>query len=200
MQPTTTRTLFFKPSHKLFVTICCTLVLFAGAITAQADVEDIAERKNSKYLDDYWLEWKEDHIDSIPEFNLKKSLPLELNKNSQMHWYVDPATMSIGKDGVFRYVVIAQGTSGTINAFYEGVLCKKALVKSYAKLISSDGKPPFQWRIAKEPQWVSLDDLPHFGHEKMLARDYICDNAAQPSSVYDVKRRMQDFEYDFRRH
>lgn len=190
----------FASYYKIFTAFCCVFLLATATTTSRADFDDIPERKNSKYLDDYWLEWEEENVSSIPEFNLDKSLPLELNKNSQMNWYVDPATMSIGKDGVFRYVVIAQGKSGTINAFYEGVLCKKGVIKSYAKLISSDGKPPFQWRLVKEPKWVSLDDLPHFGHEKMLARDYICDNAAQPSSVYDVKRRMQDFDHDFRRH
>lgn len=172
-------------------------LLSAGLIStiAFADFADMKD-SNKTYSDDQWLDWEEDEVTSVPDFVLKRAIPVELNKSTQMKWFVDPDTMSIGKDNVFRYVVIAQGQTGTINAFYEGVLCKNAESKTYAKMISTDGQPPYKWRMIEKPEWKSLDKISSYNYQKALARDFICDGAARPTSIHDVKRRMKDFNYD----
>lgn len=45
---------------------------------------------------------------------------------------VDPASVTLGPDGVIRYVIVAQSASGALNAWYEGLRCTTAQVKTYA--------------------------------------------------------------------
>ena len=186
----------FQPLYK-FLSALLAVTLFSS--TALADFIDQGSNHKT-YVDDVWLDWQEDAVDSIPDFDLKRSIPIEINKTTQMKWFVDPETMSIGKDNVFRYVIVAKGPTGTLNAFYEGILCKKAEIKVYAKMISSNGEPPFDWRIIKTPEWQSLDYQSRYSHQKALAKDFVCDGAARPTSVTEVKRRMKNFKYDVSSH
>lgn len=174
-----------------------TFSLLLACFAAGSVFADPSERQSkSNYADDYWIDWQEDEVTSVPDFNLKKAIPVELNKTSQVKWFVDPDTMSIGKDNVFRYVVIAQGPTGTINAFYEGILCKEVQFKTYAKLITNEMPPPFNWRMVENPEWKSLSGLSTHNHEKALAKEFICDGASRPTSVSNVKKRMKNFNYD----
>lgn len=46
--------------------------------------------------------------------------------------FVDLSTLSIGQDGVVRYVLNIQSPSGVQNVSVEGILCKDRQVRSYA--------------------------------------------------------------------
>lgn len=137
-----------------------------------------AHAQGTTYADDYWLDWQEDEVTSFPDFDPKRALPIEVNVHSQLQWTIDPQTISIGKDSVVRYVVIGTSATGTINAMYEGVLCREGIYKVYARAINEA-----PWRATNTKEWSPLQDAPALGHERMIAQNYACEGNSRPRSV-----------------
>jgi CNP1-like family len=123
-------------------------------------------------------DWKESDVPPPPAFDLKRLVPVEMSIQSQLKWGVDPATVVITKDGVVRYVIVAQSTSGVVNAMYEGIRCNKAQFRRYARHSASGG-----WVKATDSDWTALRNSGVSRHPEILARSGMCDGAAPPSSV-----------------
>ncbi len=91
-------------------------------------------------------DWKEAAAPPPPALNTSGLLPVDM-RGSVLRWGVDPASISVGTDGVVRYVVVAQSDSGTVNAIYEGLRCNTAESTVYAR--HSGG----QWAPAPDREW-----------------------------------------------
>lgn len=131
-------------------------------------------------------DWKESEAPAPPAFNPEKLLPLDMPPYVTLKFGVDPATISITPDGIVRYVVVARSDSGAVTAFYEGILCAKGEVKSYARTQSTG-----QWRVISHPQWRALNDNQPSRHAWVFARQGACDANAAASSVADVIRALK---------
>ena len=130
-------------------------------------------------------DWKESEVPAAPAFDLKRLVPVEMSLQSQLKWGIDPATVAITKDGVIRYVVVAQSASGTVNAMYEGIRCNKAEFRRYARHNPSSG-----WVKSTDSDWTPLRNSGASRHPETLARGGMCDGAAPPSSVAEAMRRL----------
>ncbi|MGL4667173.1 MAG: CNP1-like family protein, partial [Saezia sp.] len=113
---------------------------------------------NKSYASDNWLNWQENEVTSIPAFDLKTSIRINIDPHSQLQWYVDPNTISIGEDRIVRYVVLGVSKSGTVNAMYEGVFCKNGAYKTYARVAGKVDQATFEWRQIETPEWQDLSD------------------------------------------
>ena len=142
--------------------------------------------QNTTYADDYWLDWKETEITSFPDFDLDRAINIEAMPGSRMNWFIDPKTITIDKDSVVRYVVIATSNTGAQNAMYEGILCAQNTYKIYARAVGDGG-----WRAVVNAEWKNLRDAPALSHERMIAQIYMCENASRPRSVESVIRRLR---------
>jgi CNP1-like family len=132
------------------------LLLLAGATLA-----------SHAQLSDPNPDWKEAEV-MPPPLRTEKLVPITLRRGSVMRWGVDPASISIGGDGVVRYVVVAQGDAGAINALYEGVRCSTAEVKVYARSSGTD------WVPARDADWKPLHGNGATVHSLTIARDGAC--------------------------
>lgn len=130
-------------------------------------------------------DWKEVEVPAAPAFDLKRLVPLEMSVQSQLKWGVDPATVSVTNDGVVRYVIVAQSSSGVVNAMYEGIRCNKAEFRRYARHNPGSG-----WVKSTDSDWTSLHKTGASRHPETLARGGMCDGAAPPSSVAEAMRRL----------
>ena len=79
-------------------------------------------------------------------------------------FFVDRASLSPGKDGVVRYVLVARSSEGAQNVTYEGVRCTSAEQRVYAL-----GRPDGSWVAARAP-WRPLAAPRH----RTLYREYLC--------------------------
>lgn len=131
-------------------------------------------------------DWTESEAPAPPAFNPEKLLPLDMPPYVTLQVGVDPATLSVTPDGIVRYVVVARSNSGTITAFYEGILCAKGEVKRYAR-IQSNG----QWRLFAQPQWRALDDNQPSPHARVFARQGACEGNTAANSVADIVHSLQ---------
>jgi len=132
-------------------------------------------------------DWKESEAPPPPKFDVQRMLEVDMPRQRDLRYGVDPDTIRITGDGVVRYVAIAKrpGNQGPVNAFYEGVRCASGEVKTYARY-SGDG-----WRETKDPQWVDLGDQ-RSTHSLVLAREALCQSAAPRSSVGEMVKLLKN--------
>ena len=130
-------------------------------------------------------DWKEVEVPAPPAFDLKTLVPVEMPVQSELKWGVDPATLKIGRDGVVRYVVVAQSPSGVVNAMYEGIRCSKAEFRRYAR-----HNPDSGWVKSSSSDWIPLRQASGSRHPVILARGGMCDVAAPPTTVKEALQRL----------
>lgn len=134
-------------------------------------------------------EWQEAEAPPPPAFDIQRLEPISMPPYMSLKFGVDPATITITGDGVVRYVVVASsrngGAGGATNAFYEGVRCSTAEVKSYARF--SNGK----WDPVERPEWKGFRDL-NSSYARNLAEQGLCRGNAPRVSVKDMIANMRD--------
>ncbi len=139
-------------------------------------------------------EWKEVEAPPPPAFDVGRLIPFESNLSSSLQFGVDPATLSIGADGVLRYVVVARSPSGTINAMYEGIRCSSGEYKTYARYNPGSG-----WNRVSDPQWEMMRNSANTRHTLQLARQGGCPQGGTPVRVDEVifeLKRQTYIRYD----
>lgn len=128
------------------------LLLAAGAAQAQ--------------LADTNPDWQESEAPAPPALRTSGLIPLEI-PGSQLRFGVDPASVSLGSDGIVRYVVVATSTSGAVNGIYEGIRCSTGEYKVYARNTGSG------WSISGS-DWRQLHEQPRSRHSLLVARTGAC--------------------------
>lgn len=132
-------------------------------------------------------EWKESDTPPPPAFGTDKLIPLAMPRYVTLQFGVDPATLTLTSDGIVRYVVVAQNSSGSITALYEGLRCATSEVKTYARQTS--GNP---WVMVKTPQWQALNARLPSKHAAVLAHQGVCDSPTIPAnSVADMVNALR---------
>lgn len=122
------------------------------------------ERQNINKLQ----EWKED-LATPPAYPRKDTLlEFHFGTAGEFRFFIDGATLELGKDGVVRFVLVARSPSGVENVTYEGIRCLSAEVRRYAvgRADGSWGGRPGEWRAIESggPQrW-----------HRALQREYFC--------------------------
>ena len=84
-------------------------------------------------------------------------------------FFVDTSSITLGEDGVVRYVVLARTAGGATNVSFEGMRCETRERKLYAV-----GRSDQTWAEARDTKWerVVLRDLTP--HHHTLYYDYFC--------------------------
>src|SRR3990167_8808267 len=113
-------------------------------------------------------DWREVEAPPAPAFSAAGLVSLDTPR-STLRFGVAPATVAVGSDGIVRYVVVATGPSGAVNAMYEGIRCNTGEYKVYARHNPGSG-----WVIAKDTQWQQLQAAPMPRHELIIARTGAC--------------------------
>jgi hypothetical protein len=65
-------------------------------------------------------------------------------------YYIDPASISVGADGVVRYSVVARSMGGATNVSYEGLRCN-----SRERILYAFGRADGSWSPARKLEWQS---------------------------------------------
>lgn len=115
-------------------------------------------------------DWEESTVPSAPAFKTDALLSIDMPPHLSLRFGVDPATVTVTKDGIVRYVVVARSSTGAINAFYEGIRCAKGEFKTYARYNTSG-----QWNVVSRPAWKPLDDSASSRHTRALAFQAVCE-------------------------
>lgn len=145
------------------------LLLAAGAAHAQ--------------LADTNPDWKESEAPAPPALRTTGLIPLEIPR-SQLRFGVDPASVSLGSDGVVRYVVVAAGAGGAVNGIYEGIRCSTGEYKVYGRNSGSG------WSMAGH-DWRALHAQPQSRHSLVVARTGACLGRAPNRTAEQIVRDLK---------
>ena len=136
-------------------------------------------------------DWQEAPPPPPPALKAQRLIPIAM-PGSNLRWGVDPASITIGPDGVVRYVVVAAGPSA-VNGIYEGVRCGTGEVKAHMRH-SGD-----QWHAVSDPDWKPLHGNGAARHSLTIARTGACLGHAPNRSAEQVARDLAaDPEHRFR--
>jgi hypothetical protein len=114
-------------------------------------------------------EWVEEAVPPPPAFSADHLIALEMPAHLSVKMGVDPKTISVGGDGVVRYVIVMRNTTGSTSAVYEGIRCATDEVKTYARQSSSG-----EWSAVTAPQWKAVNDNMPSRHAHAFARQGGC--------------------------
>jgi len=130
-------------------------------------------------------DWREAEAPPPPALKLDGLIPLEMPR-SALRFGVDPASVSLGSDGIVRYVVVATSATGAVNALYEGLRCNSAEFKVYARYSAGSG-----WTVAKDSPWRPLHNAQNSSHSLVIARTGACIGHGPNRSATQIVRDLR---------
>ena len=130
-------------------------------------------------------DWRETDVPKPPPLRTTGLVDIEVPR-STLRFGVDPASVSLGTDRIVRYVVVAQSASGAVNAMYEGIRCKTAEAKVYARHTPGSG-----WVATTDPQWQPLHEGQHARYSLAIARSGVCMGNAPNRSPAQIVRDLK---------
>ena len=173
--------------HVLVLTFAC-LVAACGSGPKDTDNPDWAQAgmppppKVTSQPD----EWNESDVPPPPTFDEKRLLAIEMPPYLSLQYGIDPATITVTRDGVVRYVVVASNKAGgATNAFYEGVRCSSEEVKQYARFNQG------AWHNVSNPEWKRIN-VRNSRYAKELAEQALCRGHAPRTSVGEMVRQIKE--------
>jgi hypothetical protein len=115
-------------------------------------------------------DFKEIEAPAPPAYHKEGLIAIEMPSSVSLKYGVDPDTLSVGSDGVVRYVMVAYNPSGSVNALYEGLRCETGEVKTYARS-SALG----HWTMVEQPTWRLVDMSSSTRHALALTNQGVCE-------------------------
>ena len=126
------------------------------------------------YLLDRKGEWTEDKLTSLPPLPPPNAtlMSFDVSNNTPLTFAIDPASVSVGNDGVVRYTVVITTPTGARNVNYEGIRCETYEWRLYASLNAEhDG-----WDQTVANDWVRIETGTLNAYHSALFTDYFCAN------------------------
>jgi len=103
---------------------------------------------------------------------------------SEFRFFVDSGSISVSRDGVVRYTLVARNSSGTDNVSFEGMRCASVEVRIYA--LGRDGG----W-VRRAGDWRSLEGRSVQRWHNALYREYFCPQGQPIASTSEGVRSLR---------
>ncbi len=106
----------------------------------------------------------------LPDYPKSENyLPLQVSATTPFLFFVDAKSISVGKDGVVRYGLIAKSPDGALNVSFEGIRCSDAQFRVYAF-----GRTENTWSEARNSHWQRIPADARNAQRTVLYRDIFC--------------------------
>jgi len=100
---------------------------------------------------------------------------------------IDAKSLTVDKDGVARYTMVAISRGGAKNVSFEGLRCATKEYKLYAF-----GHMDGTWAKARDPQWMPIETQGIAIQRADLAKEYICKDSQIPGKAKEI---INDLRY-----
>ncbi len=157
--------------------ILCMLLLSAAA---RADV-------HFRHFDDAdEPKWQEEES-TLPAYpNDKDLVEFYVGPTATNHFFVDAATIDVGKDGVVRYTLVVKTAGGATNVVREGIHCDTREYRLYAI-----GRAGGTWDKARNEEWRAIDNHGANRHHGALSSEYFCPSGAPLMDADEGRRALR---------
>jgi hypothetical protein len=113
-------------------------------------------------------------------------LPLQVSATTPFDFFVDAKSLSVGKDGVVRYSLIAKSSGGALNVSFEGIRCSDAQFRVYAF-----GRSDNTWSEARMSHWQPIPADARNGQRTVLYRDVFCFGGGTIGSAEEAAQALR---------
>ena len=144
-----------------------------------------AASASAQLIPDIHTDWKEAEAPPPPPLRTNGLIPVDVPGTS-LRFGVDPASITVGSDGVVRYVVVATSSSGAVNGIYEGLKCNTGEVKVYARHSPDSG-----WTPVSQGEWRNVRSIPNTRYSLAIARGGVCKEHAPNANPAQMIRDLR---------
>ena len=122
------------------------------------------------FEEDYELKaWQEMAV-QLPQAPRKEALlPFYVSAATNNDFSVDAASLSVGADGVVRYILVVETAGGARNVSFEGMRCLTRERRIYAS-----GRLDGAWSKSRNNQWEPIHDVAANRQHAALFLEYFC--------------------------
>ena len=164
-----------------------TQTLFGLALLVMTQVSIAQQLElNKNYSNDDVKPWEEIQAELPPAPTDEDLLPFYVGPTATQKFAVDAKSISIGKDGVVRYTLVAVSPGGAQNISYEGIRCA-----SYEKKIYALGRDDGTWSRSRRDQWEPIVRGNANRQHAALSADYFCSNLMIVGNEKDIIYRLK---------
>lgn len=146
----------------LLKTLCVFSLLVSMSSTA-ADFDEDYEVK----------QWQEIEVQLPPAPRKESLLPFYVSASTDNNFFIDGASLSVGEDGVVRFILVVQMAGGAQNVSYEGMRCLTKEYRAYAS-----GRQDGTWSKSRNNEWTRVRDVISNRYYAALFLDYFCPGGA----------------------
>ncbi len=116
-------------------------------------------------------------------------IPVRMPVTYTLKVYIDEKSVSRMADGLARFTLVVESSSGVRNVFFEGYNCETREYKMYAI-----GTPDKTFEPVKKPKWVRVPYYEVNAFRFKLLRNYVCDPTTLSTALrpQDFVRRLKD--------
>jgi hypothetical protein len=165
------------PAGVIRAAAMCTLVFVAASLQAQSHFEEDFNDEDKP--------WQEIAVQLPPAPKQENLLPF-FSSPSQS-FAIDSTSVSVGTDGVVRYVLVATSTGGARNVSYEGIRCAAFERKLYAF-----GQQNGSWSRSRRDQWERISGNAVNRQHAVLAKDYFCEQLMVAGNARQMVERIRE--------
>lgn len=113
------------------------------------------------------LNWKEEGVRLPPYPKDSELIEFPVSSGATFRFFIDPASVGVGGDGVVRYTLIARSPSGVSNISYEGMRCSTKSFKVFAQGIGGQWSP-------RQGDWRDIEARTIQRWHNVLYFEYLC--------------------------
>lgn len=130
----------------------------------------VGEHALADFEEDYETKrWQEMEV-QLPAPPQEATLqPFYVSAASANTFWIDLATLSVGSDGVVRYVVLILTPEGGRNVTFEGMRCE-----SFERRIYASGRRDGAWSKSRNNEWSRIKDEVANRYHAVLYLEYFC--------------------------
>jgi hypothetical protein len=130
-----------------------------------------AQSQFEEDFDDSGKTWQEIAVQMPATPSSENLIPFYVSPTATQNFAIDEKSLSVGKDGVIRYTMVATSPAGARNISYEGIRCETFEKKSYA-FARTDGS----WARSRRDQWEPIVRKAANRQHGVLAIDFFCES------------------------
>lgn len=160
--------------------------LLVAAVAAAWAAQLCAQVKSDWEREHEERSWSEGVV-TLPAYpKASDLLEFEVGAVSDFRYFIDRGSLSVGKDGVVRYTLVARSPSGVENVSYEGLRCKSATARAYAFGTAGESWSP------RGTEWRRIEPQGGQRWQFVLWREYFCPHAfpiEDPAEGIEALRR-----------
>jgi hypothetical protein len=137
-------------------------------------------------FDDAKKPWQEIAVQLPAAPKQENLLPFYVGPTATQEFKIDLSSVTLGDDGVVRYVLVASSPSGARNISFEGIRCETNERKLYAF-----GRPDGSWSRSRRDRWERINSTTRNRQHAALAYDYFCENLTIAGNAQDMVERIR---------